>query len=283
VSDDKAGIALIVELIRTFQKSKFYPNIEFKVFIAGDEEITSVHSKASMITFAKGSDLALVFEPGWWDEEHQIPRIPSAVGGNALIEWTVKGIEAHSGIAYEKGRSAVLALAKHIQHFESWSNVKNNFLVNVATIEGGGKLNVRPGSAQMKVSVRYEKIEDEARLMTLIQEAQKLYQTDGIVVDYRLEFRWHPQKLASEKLIADLQHAAKSIDQLEPQPSLSIARSASAILSEEGFDSLDAMGPYGTGFHSDKEEVQISSAYERLNLICQFLLERIGKATTIKR
>jgi di/tripeptidase len=43
------------------------------------------------------------------------------------------------------------------------------------------------------------------------------------------------------------------------------------------------MGPYGTGFHSDKEEVQISSAYERLNLICQFLLERIGKATTIKR
>lgn len=276
VADDKGGIALIIETIRALQNSPAYSSIDWKIFIAADEEITSVHSKDSLLKFARDRELSLVFEPGWWDAELKAPRIPSTVGGNALIEWNVKGIEAHSGIAYEKGRSAVLALAEHIQTFESWSRPKENFLVNVAAIEGGGKLNVRPGQASMKVSVRYETTEDEKKLQKLVEEAKAQFQKDGILIDSHLEFRWHPQILASPQLIESLRSTARRIGQPEPIPSLSMARSASAILSEAGYPTLDSLGPYGSGFHSDRERVVISSAYPRLNLICQFLLERVG-------
>lgn len=283
VSDDKAGIAMISEVIRAMAKSPFYSQIEWRVFIAADEEITSQYSKESLIRFAKGSDLNLVFEPGWWDENQKIPRLATSVGGNAHIEWTVKGVEAHSAIAFEKGRSAILALAKHIEVFESWSNPKENFLVNVAMVEGGGKLNVRPGSAKMKVSVRYDKPEDETKLLRLVQDAQKKFQADGIQVDYSIDYRWHPQTLATPALIESLQKAARTLGQPVPVPSLSLARSASAILAEAGMPALDSMGAFGSGYHSDQERLYLSSAYERLALVCELLLERLGgSSATIK-
>ncbi|MBN8554932.1 MAG: M20/M25/M40 family metallo-hydrolase [Deltaproteobacteria bacterium] len=276
VIDDKGGLVLILELLRAFQKLPENEQIEWKVFGAADEETGSELSKSSLIEFAKGATLGLVFEPGWFDEPSNSIRIPMSVGGNAHLYWKVKGIESHAGINFEKGRSAIRALAEHILFFENLTNPKRELYFNVGQITGGTKLNVRPGEAEFRAAIRFRYESDEKFIEKSVEEALEKFQKDGIKIQSELFFRWHPQTIASADLFQKMQKAASELGQRIPEPAVSLARSGSSILAAAGIPTLDAMGPYGSGYHSDKEVLYLSSALPRLRLIEKFLLNEMN-------
>jgi glutamate carboxypeptidase len=279
VSDDKGGFVMILENLRRFQNLDENKFIEWRVFGAADEELGSEISKNSLLEFAKGVDLALVFEPGWYDDETKCPHIPMTIGGNAILDWQVTGVEAHTGIAFEKGRSAIKAMADHILYFENLTDPQREVFFNVGTIDGGTKLNVRPGHAHMRLGIRYRYPEDENFIQNSVQDAKKKFEKDGIQIQETLTFKWHPQNIGDPDLLKDFQDAAAKLGQPVPTPAPSLARSASSILMEAKIPTLDSMGAYGDHYHSDEEILYVGSALPRLELIELFLRDQLKKVS----
>ena len=276
VSDNKGGIVLIEELIRSFQGTEEEKQIGWKICIQADEETGSKYSQKAVVEFARDADATLVFEPGWFDGKLKKPFTPASSGGILHLEWKVQGVEAHSGIAYDEGRSAVAALARHILFFESLTDKKRELLVNVAVIQGGTKLNVRPGEASFRASIRFRYAEDEKRFETQVQKARTRFEKDGIKISYELKMVSRPQQIADPQLLKELQAAASAMGQPAPQPGVSMARSASILFAAAGIPVLDGMGPYGGHIHSDKEVIYLDSVKARLDL-SKALLTRLLK------
>jgi len=117
VVDNKAGIVMIEQVLDAFRD--FDEQIEWKIFIQADEEIGSRHSKENLIGFAKDVELALVFEPGWYDFEAQQYRLASEVGGNISAQVVVNSPASTQALATGFGRGAADVLSKFIGRLNS--------------------------------------------------------------------------------------------------------------------------------------------------------------------
>ena len=69
----------------------------------------------------------------------------------------VKGVAAHSGVDFERGRSAIAELARQVVAVQGFTELSRGITVNVGTIEGGTRSNVIAAEARATVDVRIAK------------------------------------------------------------------------------------------------------------------------------
>src|SRR5664279_4284425 len=83
------------------------------------------------------------------------------VGGFRLH---VRGIAAHSGLDFERGRSAILELARLIGKISDFTDVAKGITVNTGVIAGGTRSNVVAAEAWADIDVRIARRADAARI-----------------------------------------------------------------------------------------------------------------------
>jgi len=141
--DDKSGCAVICEVLHRLRENGIaHGPIEAVFTICEEIGLQGARNLDLSLITAKE---ALVYDsdaPG-----HLVIRAPSAVS----ISFTVKGVEAHAGVAPERGLSAIKIAAAAIAAMRV-GRIDDETTANLGVIKGGRAGNIVPG----EVSVRGE-------------------------------------------------------------------------------------------------------------------------------
>jgi len=133
-ADDKAGIAAILEVIRTLQENKTsHGDLQF-IITAGEE---------SGLIGAKALDKSLLKAKYGYalDSNGDVGDIIVAAPTQAKLHVVVKGKTAHAGVAPETGVSAITLAAKAISDM-SLGRIDEETTANIGSITGGQQTNI---------------------------------------------------------------------------------------------------------------------------------------------
>lgn len=133
-SDDKAGLAAILEMIRLLQENNLgHGDIQFIITVG--EESGLVGAKAldpSMLTAKYGYAI---------DSNGLVGDIVVAAPTQAKLFTVMKGKTAHAGLAPEKGVSAITLAAKSIAKMQL-GRIDDETTANIGSFQGGQQTNV---------------------------------------------------------------------------------------------------------------------------------------------
>jgi tripeptide aminopeptidase len=143
--DDKSGCAVICEVLHRLREMNI-PHGPIEAVFTICEEIG--------LQGARNLDLGLIAakEGLVYDSDapgYLVVRAPSAVG----IRFTVKGLEAHAGVAPERGLSAIKIAATAIAGMRL-GRIDDETTANLGVITGGRAGNVVPGEAVVRGEAR---------------------------------------------------------------------------------------------------------------------------------
>lgn len=133
-SDDKAGIAAIIEALRTIEEENI-PHGDIEVVITVGEESGLIGAKAFDTSVLKSKfGYAL-------DSTGKVGTVVSQAPTQSKVEAHIYGKTAHAGIEPEAGVSAITIASKAISKM-TLGRVDEETTANVGRIEGGGPTNI---------------------------------------------------------------------------------------------------------------------------------------------
>ncbi len=183
-ADDKSGLAIILEVLRTLRE-RTLPHPPIEVVFTVCEEPGLMGAKALHLTRLSAQD-GLVLDSG--------PASSLFVRGPAAdrLEVTVHGRAAHAGVCHERGLSAIQVAADAIARM-SLGRLDHDTTANIGLIEGGTAVNIVPD----RVTVRGEaRSHDEEKLATQSAQmvrcfhdaaAARAVRTGGEIMQARIE------------------------------------------------------------------------------------------------
>jgi glutamate carboxypeptidase len=190
---------------------------------------------------------------------------------------TVHGRSAHAGVEPEKGRSAILELARKIEALQALNGTVAGATVNVGVIKGGTAANVVPETATASVDVRGTEVAGldtiEARIMAIV--------ASNTVPDISAEVRTlhgFPPMQRTEAVERMVTHARSVADGLgfDVEAIATGGASDASLVAGIGKPVVDGLGPIGGSTHSPDEWVSASSIAPRTALLAG-LIARIAE------
>jgi len=148
-SDDKAGIASLIEVMRILQE-KNIPHAPVEYIFTTCEEIGLLGVKAL-------DPANIRAKIGYALDTSGINRVVVGAPAANRITIEIKGLAAHAGLSPEKGISAIHLAAKAIARLRLGKLDKES-TANIGVIEGGAASNIVPESVRIKAEVRSHKV-----------------------------------------------------------------------------------------------------------------------------
>lgn len=150
--DDKSGVAIICELLRVLRERRIpHGPIDVAFTICEEKGLSGAkHLDLSKLRARTGVVL---------DSDSPGFLFTRAPGANAL-EIVVHGVEAHAGMAPEKGLSAIQIAAEAIAGMRL-GKIDHETTANLGVITGGSAINIVPNRVEIRGEVRSH---DEAKL-----------------------------------------------------------------------------------------------------------------------
>lgn len=133
--DDKSGIAIIIEVLRTL-KEKSLPHGDIEIVFTICEEFGLVGAKHLDMTQLKAKSGIVL------DCDHADFLFTQSPASDRM-EFTVHGLEAHAGVCPEAGISAI-QIAAHAISRMSLGRIDFETTANIGVIEGGAAVNIVP-------------------------------------------------------------------------------------------------------------------------------------------
>ena len=163
-SDDKSGIAIILEVLRVLKETDV-PHGPVEVVFSVCEEIGLLGAKALNKSRLK-SRLGYVLDA--WDIHAIVTRAPAA----NRFTFVVHGKESHAGAEPEKGINAIILAAKAMARCPD-GRIDHETTCNIGKIEGGVATNIVPGSVTILAEARSH---DPEKLQKLSDELVTAFQ-----------------------------------------------------------------------------------------------------------
>lgn len=249
-ADDRAGIAVIMEALRTVIAEKLpHPGIE--VIFTVSEENGLFGSKALEVKDLRSS-VAFVLDssmpPG-----SIIATAPFATS----ITWNVLGVAAHAGVAPEKGINAIQAASKGISSMKL-GRIDDATTANVGAIRGGHATNVVCDRVEIKAearSLREDKL--KAQLNHMRSTMKKAITDYGATLEEKIDEKYPGFSLDRESPV--VQEAARALTEsgVSPKVTSTGGGSDANVLNYKGLPSVNL----GIGYqraHSNEESIAIS-------------------------
>ena len=182
--DDKSGLAIICEVLRAVIESDV-PHGDLEVVFTICEEVGLLGAKhLDPSRLAARPGLVLDSDaPGYL-----FTRAPAA----DHLEFVVHGLEAHAGMAPERGINAIRVAAEGLAAMRL-GRVDDETTANIGAIEGGGATNVVPNTVRLRGEARshdLQKLADQsAHMRACLEEAAARHATtcDGETRRARVE------------------------------------------------------------------------------------------------
>lgn len=145
-SDDKAGLAAILEAMRVIQEKKLPHGQIQLVFTVGEE---------SGLTGAKHIDLSLLKADYGFaiDSDGKVGEIITSAVAQRHIIARIKGKSAHAGINPEEGVSAVQIASRAISRMKL-GRIDDETTANIGMIHGGTATNIIPDCVEIHAEIR---------------------------------------------------------------------------------------------------------------------------------
>ncbi len=270
--DMKGGLLLGLYALERLLASGFADFAEITFFCGSDEEINSPYSQTHYLPLAARADAALVLEAGWPIEPLPGGALTSARKGGGLLRLNITGRAAHAGTEFERGASAILALARKIEAFHGLTGRWPGVTVNVGVVHGGTVYNAVAAEAWAEIDLRVERQQDIAALEAACREiagredvAYTAAQLEGGVVAPPME------RTPAIALLVELAQAEARALGFTLTEKKSGGTSDASFVAAQGTPVLDGLGPVGAEDHSPTEYLLIDSLEPRLNLLTQLM------------
>ena len=166
----------------------------------------------------------------------------------------VKGQEAHSSKCFEAGANAILETAHKIIELEKLKDGEG-ITCNCAVINGGTKVNVVPGSCELKINIRYANEEQYDYVMKYLQEIEKKVYVKGCTSEF-VDFSNRPCMQREQRnldLLDKINGFFKECGLSEVQAGKRTGGSDAAYFTIAGIPCLDNFGTGGGKIHSTSE------------------------------
>lgn len=261
VLDMKGGLVVALYALKALQSIGFDAR-PIKFVFAGDEETMHKFSNAKevMASEMQGAQAAFNFETGYLEDTLVVGR---KGGGIATI--TVTGVSAHSGIAPEKGRSAILEACHKIIALEAQNDIPRGKLINCGLISGGIGENTIPGECKIGVGYRFPTMAVKAEIMQAIEDAVSRCTVPDTSASYEINMNMDCME-TTDGVLALFEHVKKVAADCGygDVTAFSVGGiSDSAISVVCGIPTVCGMGVRGTGNHTPQEFAEVESLFER--------------------
>ncbi|SFJ23626.1 peptidase T-like protein [Halobacillus dabanensis] len=259
-ADDKAGVAAILEAIRSLKEQ----NIEH-----GDLQFVITVGEESGLVGAKALDSTLLKAKYGYalDSDGQVGNIIVAAPTQAKINATVKGKTAHAGVAPEKGISAITLAARAIAKMPL-GRIDEETTANIGRFEGGQKTNIVCDHVEVLAEARSldpEKMEAQVEKMkqALTETAEEM----GGEVDIDVDIMYPGFKQqAGDQFVEVARSAAKRIGR-ESELLTSGGGSDANVISGHGVPTVNLSVGYEE-IHTTNERMPVSE----LEKITEFVI-----------
>ena len=259
-ADDKAGIAELIEAIRTADR---HPPIE--IAVSREEEIGFKGAK-NMDTSILKADFGFVIDS---DNLEDI-----IIGGPSYMSLTVDitGRSAHAGMEPEKGISSIKAASYAISMIkEGW--VDDETTVNVGVIRGGEVLNAVPENTEVKVECRSQTHEKCLRRSELISQIfQNAAESIGAKAEVNMELLVKCYQIPEDTESVAIAKKAILNAGLNPKTKVICGGTDAAIYNEKGIETV-VMGMGVQSEHTKDEHIAVKDMIKGVEIIQNILKE----------
>jgi len=271
--DDKAGIAIILEMLTVLKESRMdYGDIEILFDIAEEGGLNGV----------KNLDLSkFKAKIGYCLDSDRIDQITLRAPGAYRLNYTIKGKASHAGVEPEQGISAIVVAAKAIARMKL-GRIDDETTANIGLIKGGIATNIITPEVQLKAEARSHNEEKLERQVEAMKQAfLEVIDESEITVNDKI----HKAALVEER---HFDYPAMRIS--ESSPAFILAKTAGlklgldmkSIVSGGGTDAnilnMGAMevGVIGVGMkkvHTTEEYIDLNDMIKSAELLLQIVKE----------
>ena len=258
-ADMKGGLVLALEAMASLARRQNLPAFTVELHSVPDEETRTGGAFATLDRLA-GARAALVLECARENGDLVVAR-----KSQAHLHMHAEGRSAHSGTEPERGRSALLALAREALRLDALTAARPGLSVTVGTLVAGSSFNSVAGRGEAEIDVRARFAAD---LDWAIAQIGACGEHDGVEIDLTTISRWPALEEADGacRLFA----LARSVGH-EIGLDLGACRTGGASdgcwTSHAGIPTLDGLGPVGGLDHSPHEYIEADSLPERVGLL----------------
>lgn len=256
--DMKAGLVVAVYALRALAARGPLPRVS--VFFTPLEEVDCEPYRARMESAMKSSAAVLGFEPAWPGGAVKTRR-----KGSGSVTLRAHGRAAHAGADFDKGKNAIIELARVCLEADALTDLERGVTVNVGVIRGGIRSNVVPELAEAEVDFRVRTTDDGRR----VEAALRALRSGDPGVSLQVEGGLHYPPLERTPAVARVYEAARAVAAemgMALQEASTGGASEAAFAAALGVPTLDGLGADGDGAHAEHEHVLIPSLPERAAL-----------------
>jgi Acetylornithine deacetylase/Succinyl-diaminopimelate desuccinylase and related deacylases len=274
-ADMKGGDVIILYALQALRDAGELDDANIIVVFSGDEERAGSPlevARRDLIEAAKRSDVALAFEGG----ERGIATI--ARRGDSRWTLRVTGRQAHSSGIFKEGvgDGAIYEASRILDGFREALSSEKNLSFNPGVFVGGtdvtydtnrvagtaaGKLNIIARSAVVQGDLRFlsEKQKDNARAKMREIVSHHLPQTSAEII-FEDEYPAMPPTEGNRALLAEYDSVSRALG-YGPVRALDPGQRGAGDVSFVApyVDAMDGLGADGSGSHTPREEVNLSS------------------------
>jgi glutamate carboxypeptidase len=261
--DMKAGVAMAFTALEMLVEAGLLED-EIVLLLTGDEEVGSPASRPVIERVAAECGRVFVLEPA------QGLAVKTARKGTGHWRIGVSGVEAHAGVDFEKGASAVLELARAIETVSNWTDLQRGITVNVGVVGGGTKSNVIAGEAWAEVDVRIMRKADGPRLERKFAALKPADKRCKLTVEGGINRPPMERTRGTVRLFGAAKKLAAELDWALEEASTGGASDGN-LTSALGIPTLDGLGAVGEGAHARHESIVLEHLAPRIALLAGML------------
>ena len=267
VLDMKAGIAFFLFAVRALRELDLAVPSQVLLQLNPDEEVGSPVSRAFTEKNAARSKAVLVLEPG----TGLTGKLKTARKGVGDFTIVVKGRASHSGVDFEAGSSAVLELARQIDHIAGFTQLERGITVNPGVISGGTRSNVVAAEARAEVDIRILRLKDATALEKKFRSLKPYDQRCSIEITGGLNRPPMERSAGIVQLFRTAQNLGRELG-VKLEESLSGGGSDGNFTAALGIPTLDGLGAVGEGAHAANESILTDRMADRTALLAKLLV-----------
>jgi glutamate carboxypeptidase len=272
VTDDKAGVVCGFEAVEVLCDLVGFDDFAAITLVCSpDEEIGSPFSRPLIESLAGEHDLAVGLEAARTNGD-----LVSARKGIAAFTVEVDGKAVHAGVRPAEGVNAILEAAHKTVAFQALNGRWPEVTCNVGVLQGGGRINVVPDRAVMRLEVRAA---TTAALEQAMAEVTRIV-TTSTVPGARAHLLWAHRHVPMERtpavaaLVAETQAVARDLGFEVGETATGGAGDANTTAAA-GLPTIDGLAPVGGNAHGPDEWLDLDSVVPRTALLAG-LLARLG-------
>jgi glutamate carboxypeptidase len=269
----KGGLLVGLYALDQLRRIGFDEFAEITFFCSSDEEINSPYSRPCYLPLAARAHAALVLEAGWPKGQLPYGAVTSSRKGGGRLHLHVTGRESHAGTEYERGASAILALARKIDALHGLTGQWPGVTVNAGVIRGGTVSNMVAGQAYADIDLRVGRQQD----ITPLEEACRTIAAQAHVpgTSARLEggiVAPPMERSPGVGLLVELAQAEAAKLGFSLAEHASGGTSDASYIAAQGTPVLDGLGPVGAQDHSPDEYLLVDSLAPRIALLSRLMI-----------